>query len=174
MKKKIFKNIRTNDTVNAHLIKSSCSGLSRCRSCCMGGECCNWVCSITEEGVSSFCDTHSVFAKSDIHKKHNFSKFDINADQMKAIESVKRAMKKAKSLGLVFYGKSESLVAYTKEADNYVRQEFKTIGDSDATGFSEIPYVSLGGCILDSGADDYPCFRNQHDNDMYLLESGNE
>ena len=67
--------------------------------------------------------------------------------------------------GLVFYGKSGNLVAYTKQADDYNNKvDFsETLG----TGFREIECISKAGLIVDSGADDYPNYRSAEDQEIY-------
>jgi hypothetical protein len=91
--------------------------------------------------------------------------FSPNEEQIIAYKKVKKAIKEAQKKGLVFYGKSGSLVAYTKEADKYNDEvDFsQTLG----TGFSQIDCISEKGLIVDSGADDYPCYRSQADEDRY-------
>lgn len=84
--------------------------------------------------------------------------------QEKAFKKVEIAIKKAQKLGLVFYGKSESLVAYTKQADRYIEEDFD---NSLGTGFNQIESISQTGLISDSGADDYACYRTKHDEEMY-------
>lgn len=99
---------------------------------------------------------------------HNYKKFDMNKAQRSALQSVKRAFQKAQAAGIVFYAKSDSLVAYTKECDKYSDEEFSTFEKSLASGAPQLPYVSMGGIIVDSGADDYPCFKNNEDYQDYL------
>jgi len=91
--------------------------------------------------------------------------FSPNKEQILAFKKVEKAIKDAQKKGLVFYGKSGNLVAYTKQADNYNNEvDFsRTLG----TGFGQIPNISKSGLIVDSGADDYPCYRTQADEDMY-------
>lgn len=91
--------------------------------------------------------------------------FSPNKEQILAYKKVFKAIKEAQKKGLVFYGKSGNLVAYTKQADKYNNEvDFsETLG----TGFSQIDCISESGLITDSGADDYPCYRSQSDEDMY-------
>lgn len=92
-------------------------------------------------------------------------KFSPNKKQREAFERVERAIIAAKKTGLVFYAKSDSLVAYNKAADVYNNQvEFqKTVG----TGYSQIECITEFGLINDSGADDYPCYRTEEDEKKY-------
>lgn len=92
-------------------------------------------------------------------------KFPPNKGQIKAYEKVKKAIKEAQKKGLVFYGKSGNLVAYTKQADDYNNEV--DYGKTLATGFSQIECISESGLIIDSGADDYPSYRSQADQDKY-------
>lgn len=91
--------------------------------------------------------------------------FSPNEEQIKAYKKVKKAIKEAQKKGLIFYGKSDSLVAYTKQADDYINNV--GIEKSLATGFSQIPCISESGLIADSGADDFNCFISKADENMY-------
>jgi hypothetical protein len=83
--------------------------------------------------------------------------------QKKAFDSVVKAINRAKSLGLAFYGKQDSLVAYTNQADDYVNE----IGfDRSLRGVAQIPYISAI-VLTDSGADDYSCYKTQADKEKF-------
>lgn len=85
--------------------------------------------------------------------------------QEKAFKDVVKAFKKAKKLGLVFYGKSGSLVAYNSNADDYLEEV--DFNESLGTGFQEVEHLSVLGCITDSGADDYGSYRTYEDLEKY-------
>ncbi len=93
------------------------------------------------------------------------SKHIPNKKQTKAFEQVIKAIDRAKKAGLVFYGKQDNLVAYTKQANDYIKQyDFDRIC---ATGYRAIPYIS-DSCLTDSGADDYPCYKKDtHQHKFY-------
>lgn len=86
-------------------------------------------------------------------------------DQKKAFTKVANAIKAAKKAGLIFYGKSGDLVAYTKEAEDYVESHgfLKCLRSTHG----EIPNISVSGLINDSGADDYPHFISKADEIKY-------
>ena len=87
----------------------------------------------------------------------------ISEEQERAFNSAVRAILKCKKLGLAIYGKAESLVAYTKEADKYA-DEFSPlhmIGD-----YGTIPHLSKS-CLNDSGADDFACYATKEDELKY-------
>ena len=90
--------------------------------------------------------------------------FTPTLEQEKAFKKVETAIKKAQKLGLVFYGKSGDLVAYTKQADKYIEEDFD---NSLGTGLSQVDCISKTGLISDSGADDYACYRTKFDEEMY-------
>jgi len=91
--------------------------------------------------------------------------FNPTDKQQKAFSKVAKAIKSAQKEGLRFYAKSDSLVAYTKEADSYNNEvDFR---DTLGNAYSQIPCISETGLIIDSGADDYPEFRTQEDEDKY-------
>jgi hypothetical protein len=92
-------------------------------------------------------------------------KFTPNKEQIAAFKKVKNAIKEAQKKGLVFYGKSGNLVAYTKQADEYNNEV--DFCDTLGNGFSQIECISETGLIVDSGADDYPEYRSQADEDRY-------
>ena len=93
------------------------------------------------------------------------SKHIPNERQKKAFAQVIKAIERAKKAGLVFYAKSNALVAYTKNADDYANQwDFSTLL-SRAEGRT-IPF--LGENILtDSGADDYVGYMTKEDQKKY-------
>ena len=88
-------------------------------------------------------------------------KFTPNEKQEKAFEKVAKAIKDAQKTGLVFYGKSGQLVAYTKQADEYV--ESNGFLNCFGTKQGQIPNISKSELIKDSGADDYPQFMSAAD-----------
>lgn len=88
-----------------------------------------------------------------------------NKKQEEAFKEVVKAFQKARKLGLVFYGKSDTLIAYTKQADNYIDQV--PFHQACATGYSSLPCLTALKCISDSGADDYGSYRSQEDEDKY-------
>ena len=92
-------------------------------------------------------------------------KFSPNKKQDLAFKKVAKAIKDAQKTGLVFYAKSDCLVAYTKQADKYNSEvDFRyTLG----TGFSQVSCISQTGLIIDSGADDYPSYRTRADEDCH-------
>lgn len=86
--------------------------------------------------------------------------FSPTEEQKLAYKKVAKAIKEAKRKGLVFYGKSGSLVAYTKQADAYV----ESIGfEKCLGGYGQIDCISETGLIKDSGADDYPSYQSLED-----------
>ena len=91
--------------------------------------------------------------------------FSPSKEQETAFKKVAKAIKDAQKIGLVFYGKSGSLVAYTKQADKYNNEvDFQeTLG----TGLNEVDFISQTGLISDSGADDYACYRSVFDQNKY-------
>lgn len=91
--------------------------------------------------------------------------FNITDEQNKAFKAVARAIKKAQKTGLVFYGKSGSLVAYTKDAADYSDSDFESCFGF-GTG-SQIDCISETGLIRDSGADDYPNYKTEADEKLY-------
>ena len=91
--------------------------------------------------------------------------FYITDEQRKAFKAVERAFKKAQEAGLVFYGKCGDLVAYTEDAANYADEDFESCFGR-GTG-RQIDCIHKGGLIRDSGADDYPHFRNKADESFY-------
>jgi hypothetical protein len=85
-------------------------------------------------------------------------------EQEKAFKSVINALKKCKKLGLVIYAKQYDLVAYTKEADDYA-EEFGFEKALSGSG-NQMPCISVQ-ILQDSGADDYPVYRNKKDQDLF-------
>jgi hypothetical protein len=98
-------------------------------------------------------------------KKQHKMDFNPNQKQKEAFKKVEKAIKDAKKSGLVFYGKSACLVAYTKQADKYIDEN----GFENCFGnmCSQIPCISENGLINDSGADDYPQFMTKSDEERY-------
>lgn len=90
-----------------------------------------------------------------------------NKKQEEAFNDVIKAINKAKKLGLVFYGKQYSLVAYTKEADKYIGSD---VWNTLRTGFNVIPHLTKN-VLSDSGADDYSCYLTKEDEIKYSEES---
>ncbi len=93
-------------------------------------------------------------------------KFTLTDEQEKAFKKVISAMKKAQKTGLVIYAKQYDLVAYTREANDYIEENFEK---SLATGFNQVENISIA-CLADSGADDYGCYRSQSDEDYFTKE----
>ena len=91
--------------------------------------------------------------------------FTITDEQIKAFKGIERAIKKAQKTGLVLYGKSGSLVAYTEDAANYADSDFKSCFGY-GTGHA-IDCISEAGLIRDSGGDDYPNYRTKEDERKY-------
>jgi hypothetical protein len=91
-------------------------------------------------------------------------KFTPTKKQEEAFNEVVKAFKKARKTGLVFYGKCGTLVAYKRNADNYIESDFEL---SLRGGGGQIENLSSLGCISDSGADDYGCYLTQGDEDLY-------
>lgn len=78
------------------------------------------------------------------------SKFQPTPQQERAFRSVITAIKRAQKQGLRFYGKSDSLVAYTSQAADYaVHHDYST------RGYTQIECL-VASVLQDSGADDYP------------------
>lgn len=91
--------------------------------------------------------------------------FTPTQEQEKAFKRVENAIKNAQKLGLVFYGKSGNLVAYRKEADDYV--DNYGFDNCLGNGYPQIPNISVSGLIKDSGADDYPSFISESDKEEF-------
>lgn len=83
-----------------------------------------------------------------------------NKAQEKAFERVEKAINAAQKAGLVFYGKQWELVAYTKKANNYIRES----GVYDSARI--IPYLSAM-VLEDSGADDSISYRTDEDEQKF-------
>lgn len=90
-----------------------------------------------------------------------------NKRQQKAFEKVVKAMENAKKLGLVFYAKQWTLVAYTKDADNYAEQNCPLHKLSYVENCGVIPYLDAYGLLSDSGADDYAVYISDKDAKKY-------
>lgn len=92
-----------------------------------------------------------------------------NDKQIKAFNNAVKAIKKLRDLDMIIYGKQDYLVAYTKDADNYIRKYnplHKTIDHC-----SDIMVTCLNErCLNDSGADDYACYISKEDHDKYNLK----
>lgn len=85
----------------------------------------------------------------------------INKRQEAAYERVAKAIESANKAGLVFFGKSEKLVAYTKQSDEYVEH----YGFENLLGLGSDQIENLSQPLLrDSGADDFPCYAQPQDN----------
>ena len=91
-------------------------------------------------------------------------KFTPTKKQEDAFKDVVKAFKKAKKTGLVFYGKQDSIVAYKKNADDYLDVGLHVCC---GTGYSQVECLNSLGCIDDSGADDYGSYLSQEDEDLY-------
>lgn len=84
--------------------------------------------------------------------------------QEKAFKDVISAIKKAKKAGLVFYAKQWNLVAYRKEADDYL-ESFNFSEVLSGKG-SVVEYLS-DNVLSDSGADDYGRYISFEDEEKY-------
>ena len=93
------------------------------------------------------------------------SKHIANKKQELAFNSLIKAFKEAKKTGLVIYAKSEKLVAYTKQADDYVKNEHGFEKCLSSYG-GQIPYLSCS-LLADSGADDYPSYIDKADAEKF-------
>lgn len=82
--------------------------------------------------------------------------------QEKAFQDVIKAINKAKSLGLHFYGKQWDLVAYTDQANEYLHQKdfMKYFGSRASSHF--VPWMSAM-VLDDSGADDFQYYLTDED-----------
>ena len=90
-------------------------------------------------------------------------KFAANKKQQEAFNKVIKAIENAQKLGLVFYGKQENLVAYTKQAHNYIEEDFSSSLYGDG---NQIEHLSKN-VLFDSGADDYGRYRMKEDEERY-------
>ena len=90
-------------------------------------------------------------------------KFTPTIEQEKAYKDVIKAIKKAKKLGLVFYGKSGALVAYTKQADDYIENNFR---ESLRGRGGQVDNLHEN-ILADSGADDYGSYLTKEDEEKY-------
>lgn len=88
-------------------------------------------------------------------------KHTANKKQTEAFEALVKAFKRCKNTGLVLYAKSEFVVAYTKQADEYVEKKhgFETCL---ASCNGQIPCLSAN-VLADSGADDYASYVSEED-----------
>jgi len=85
--------------------------------------------------------------------------FEITDKQRKAYKDVAKAIKKAKKLGLVFFGKQSVLTAYPQKA--FQLDLVAEIDDRNSESDRGNPVPDLGdhGLIIDSGADDQLYFK---------------
>lgn len=89
-------------------------------------------------------------------------KYIANKSQVAAFNKVIKAIQAAKKTGLVFYAKQWNIVAYTKEADNYIEN---IIGFERSLRGGNGQVHNLSSNILaDSGADDYGSYATTEDN----------
>lgn len=80
--------------------------------------------------------------------KNTIDKHELTDEQIDACKGIEKAFKKARKLGLSFLAKQRSIHAYrSKSLEHAVPLHLHSYGEA-------IPYYSLDGCILDSGADD--------------------
>lgn len=88
-----------------------------------------------------------------------------NDKQRKAFDALIKAFKACNKAGLVIYAKSEKLVAYTKQADNYIEVEhgFEKCLRSYC---GQVPCLT-SNILADSGADDYASYVSEEDHDKY-------
>lgn len=93
------------------------------------------------------------------------SKHIANDAQRKAFDKLVKAFKEAKKSGLVIYAKSEKIVAYTKQADNYIENEHGFEKSLRGQGY-QVPNLNAN-LLADSGADDYGCYMTIEDNHKY-------
>jgi len=77
----------------------------------------------------------------------------ITKEQAKAFAQVIKAMERAKSKGLRFFGKQWSLVAYNESTAAY-EDEHGLLNRHDCRGSNNLEYLSEH-ILNDSGADDY-------------------
>lgn len=84
-------------------------------------------------------------------------RFTFSEEQIKAFNNVINAIEKAKKKGLSFYGKQDSLAAYTTEASIYIQKNIDKIDRVDKSIAQEIP-VMRSRVLDDSGADDVDHF----------------
>lgn len=88
----------------------------------------------------------------------------ISNKQRLAFEKVVTAIRDAQKQGLAFYGKQEKLVAYTKEASNYI--VINDLTEIKYTGNAQIECLAES-LLTHSGADDYPMYLLPHHNPNY-------
>jgi len=86
-----------------------------------------------------------------------------NKEQEKAFRVAVNALKKCRKLGLRVYAKQWSLVAYTKDADDYAD---KNDPQFNILGYGVVPHLSET-CLTDSGADDYASYITQEDKNKF-------
>jgi hypothetical protein len=90
-----------------------------------------------------------------------------NKEQERAFKQAVAAIKKCKKLGLIVYAKQWSLVAYTKEADNYADKKCPLHKMSSFNDYGTIPNLNASSVLADSGADDFAFYISQEDKDKY-------
>jgi len=97
------------------------------------------------------------------------SKHIPNKTQEIAFDNVIKAIRKAQKSGLVFYAKSKKLVAYTKQADDYIENQ---VGFEKSLSGRFGQLYNLGESVLqDSGADDYGAYVSEKDAKKYNPEN---
>lgn len=100
------------------------------------------------------------------------NKYRPTPKQEAAFKKVVDAMKAAKKLGLTFYGRSDVLVAYNQQAEEYKAKYpgWALIGN----GNDHIPHLSDIKVLTDSGADDYECYKHESDDPDLIDEDDDE
>lgn len=93
------------------------------------------------------------------------SKHVANEKQVASFKAIVKAIKAANKIGLVFYAKSDNLVAYTKEADHYIENEHGFDTCLRGKG-GQIPKLTAS-ILADSGADDYPSYVTKEDDSKF-------
>lgn len=71
---------------------------------------------------------------------NNLEDFKITKEQTEAFHDVINAMKKCQRLGLVFYGKSNGLTAYSSKA--FVLNLVAPLGDTEKDYLNDVPCIS--------------------------------
>nr|DAS14495.1 MAG TPA: hypothetical protein [Caudoviricetes sp.] len=82
------------------------------------------------------------------------SQYELSDKQIEACKEIERAFKKALKAGLCFYGKGGSIVAYKHSAMKHAAPSVQLEGGIRQDRSAPIPGHTMGGCIIDSGADD--------------------
>lgn len=88
-----------------------------------------------------------------------------NDKQIKAFNNAVKAIKKLRDLDMMIYGKQDYLVAYTKDADNYI-QEYAPLHKIFDETFGTVPCLNFR-CLNDSGADDYASYISKEHHDEF-------